>query len=128
MKEASKEFFDAMGGGMGSPSISCSCGRRHFAPDGMDVSETEAMGMREDAATDKHVVLHENEDAVHAVTINGMVCVHGCECNYPAKLENLFWNMRDRILDYYRRRREVDAQALASLDDALQSTNEVKSK
>lgn len=120
MSEASELFLEAIGGGIGSPSIHCSCGRAHHAPDSDHIVESEAEDMRQDAEKrpDK-VVIHDRLDGVSAREFNGMTVVMGCPCNWLAKVEALIWNERDKILRYYRLKREADAKALAELDSAL---------
>jgi hypothetical protein len=119
MKEPTRHMLEAIGGGIGGPSIYCSCGRQHYCPDSTSISEGEAEEMREHARTSpKAVVLHERDDAVSSVTFNGMTLVHGCPCEWLARFEEIIWNERDKILRYYRLRRDADAKALADLDFA----------
>lgn len=123
-REPSNEFLEAVGNGIGGPSLHCSCGRTHYAPDSNVVGEHEREDMLAHAIeAPTKVVIHEREDAVHANVLNGLVCVSGCECSYMARYEESVWTLRATILDYYRRRREADSNALAKLDSAL---NEVK--
>lgn len=125
MSEPSEIFLEAIGGGAGSPTMHCSCGRVHYAPDSDYVTDDEAKEMKEDAMDrpDK-VVIHDREDGVSGREFNGMTVVIGCKCNWLGKVEALIWNERDKILRYYRLRREADAKALAELDSALPTTAE----
>lgn len=120
MKEASSLFLEAIGGGAGSPEIHCSCGRVHYAPDSDFVSDEESKEMREDAIDRQDKArIHPDVDGISAREFNGITVVLGCECNWLAKVEALIWNEREKILRYYRLRREAEAKALAELDSAL---------
>jgi hypothetical protein len=120
MAEPSTQFSEAFGGGVGSPSLHCNCGRRHYAPDSEFVGENEEQEMRDDYAENPDkVVIHDRDDGVSGVHINGVVIVRGCPCGWLAKFEDYVWNERERILQYYKLRREADAKALAGLSTAL---------
>lgn len=120
MSEPSELFLEAIGSGVGSPSMHCSCGRVHYAPDSEHIADSEAEEMREDArARPDLAVIHARQDGVSGREFNGVTVVIGCKCNWLAKVEALVWNERDRILRYYRLRRDADAKALAELDSAL---------
>lgn len=104
--------------GCGAPSLDCTCGRTHHAPDGTDVEEADAARMRAEArAYPKRFVIHENVDAVTGVMINGGVVVDGCECNWLGKFEQFIWNEREQIVRYYKARREAELASLNVLDE-----------
>lgn len=42
--------------------------------------------------------------SIVVITIDGKDVVEGCSCNYPRRLEVLFWNHRDLFVDYLKRR------------------------
>lgn len=120
MREPSKHMLEAFGLGVGSPSIECICGRHHYAPDSEFCEDDEDVEMRAAAAKNPaRVILHENDDGVSAKLINGATVVVDCPCEFMAKLEDILWNERERVLRYYRMRRDADALALAALDSAL---------
>lgn len=77
---------------------------------------------RQRAASPTTVVMHDREDAVSAVEVNGTTVVRGCPCGWLAKFEDYIWNERERILRYYKARREADAKALADLSAALETS------
>lgn len=119
MREPSRHLLESFSG-IGSPSLDCMCGRHHYAPDSEFCEGDEDVTMKEHAARDpKRVLLHEGEDAIYAKIINSMTAVVNCPCDFLAKFEDVLWNERDRILSYYKLRREADAKALANLDSAL---------
>lgn len=126
MREPSRHMLEAFGLGVGSPSIECICGRSHYAPDSEFCEDDEDVEMRAHAL--KHptrVVLHENDDAVSAKMINGATVVVDCPCEFMAKLEDILWNERDRVLRYYTARRNADHAALALLDSQLGASETV---
>lgn len=120
MTSASKIMYEAFGLGVGSPVIECVCGRTYCAPDSPYLED----GEREEilAAAKGHptrVFLQEGVDGISAKVVSGATVVLDCECNYLARLEGILWNERERILRYYKLRREADAAALRRLDDGL---------
>lgn len=118
--EASKHMFDAFGLGVGSPSIECICGRTHYAPDSGCVDAAECAEMHDHARrAPKGVVMHPGDDGMSAKAVNGATVVPDCECGWFAKFETLIWNERERILRYYKLRRDADAAEVAALDEAL---------
>ena len=113
-------FMDAFGMGIGSPSITCSCGHRHHAPESQFIDDKEQDEMLEDARQNpKAVEIHNNTDAVSAREIGGITVVIECPCNWLGRFERIIWMERERILRYYRKRRDADAAATAELDSAL---------
>ena len=121
-KEATKHMFDAFGLGVGSPSIECICGRTHYAPDSECIEDGERAEMRaHELRSPKTVVMHPGDDGVSAKIVNGATVVPDCECGWFAKFEMLIWNERERILRYYKLRRDADAAAVAALDESLQA-------
>lgn len=112
MTEPSEHFMRTFGG-VGSPDITCSCGRRHCAPDSEFIDEVEQSTMEAAARASKNVILHRCADSVYAKEIGGMPTVDGCPCNWLAKFESLLWRERTNILSYYRKRAEAAAAVAA---------------
>lgn len=120
MSEPSQHMIEAFGLGVGSPAIECVCGRTHCAPESDCIDSDESEEMRINASLKpKQFILHENVDAISAKMINGATAVVECECNYLARLESILWNERERILRYYKLRRDADAAELAAFDKAM---------
>lgn len=121
MKEPSKAFEHAFGLGVGSPELECICGRRHCAPDSDCIEEAEAEDMRNrHAANSRLTAIHSGVDGISAKVIDGQTVVVECGCQFLVRLESILWNERDRILTYYKIRREAVAKQLAELDAGLQ--------
>lgn len=120
MTEATSHFIEAFASGVGSPHIHCICGRQHYAPDSEYVSDRERDEMQEHAREEpSKVVIHDREDGVSAAVVNGSTVVRDCPCGWFAKFEALVWAERERILVYYRMRRDADLQALQQLDASM---------
>lgn len=120
IEDATPLFLEAFGSGIGSPQIVCVCGRTHYAPDSAFETDEERKTMLGHAnARPDNVVLHEGQDGVSAKEINGITVVPGCPCNWLARFERLIWNERERILLYYKLRRDADRAALEQLESAL---------
>lgn len=117
MTEASDTFLTQFGG-VGSPSITCTCGRRHHAVDSNYINANEAEGMKADAASNpERVVLSFACDGISAKCVGDFTIVPDCPCGVMAKLEQLVWAERARILAYYKARRDQDADELKGLDE-----------
>lgn len=117
MVEPSEHFSEAFGSGIGSPMLECNCGRTHYAPDSEFIEQSEADEMiAASKAKPDRVIVHQGDDGVSAAVINGATMVRGCPCGWLAKFEDYIWNERERILRYYKLRREADARALAGMD------------
>lgn len=114
MNEASPLFLSQFGG-IGSPSIECSCGRRHHAPASPWIDEKEADDMRADAKENPTRCFLSGDDGVSAKHIGGMAVVPDCPCGTLAKLERIIWDERASIIAYYQKRQQQDADALAGL-------------
>lgn len=125
MREASDTMFRAFGCGIGGPIIDCSCGRTHCAIENEYISDTERQEFIAMAGkSPKRVFLHEFE-SISAKIIDGMSVVIDCECEFLVKLEDILWNERDRILSYYKMRREQEAASIAQLDARLRDAGVV---
>lgn len=103
MTEASKEWLDQFGVGVGGPSIHCRCGRTHVAIDSDDLTEEERaeyIALHESKPTS--VVLENGTDSVTATLIDGGEIVDGCECGLMARYERFVSIERKAILAYFR--------------------------
>lgn len=116
----SQSLLDALGGGVGSPSLQCICGKHHHAVESDCLEDDEDVTMREDAARNPtRVMLHYGTDSVTGKLINGTLVVMECDCKWLENLELLIWNEKDRILDYYRRRLAAAKKASEALEAQL---------
>lgn len=103
MAEASKEWMDQFGIGVGSMSITCRCGRTHVAIDSGDLTEAERTNyIDRSAAKPAAYVLEHGVDSVTATLIDGGEIVDGCECGTMARYERFVATERKAILNYYR--------------------------
>jgi hypothetical protein len=120
--EASDTFLEQFGG-VGSPSLTCNCGRRHHAPDSrhIDAKEREEM-LADHRENPTKVQLWNDDDGVSAKHFGNRTMVLGCLCNTLGKLEEIIWNERAAIIGYYQQRRRRDVEQLAGLDDASKVT------
>lgn len=123
--EPSQYFAEAFGSGIGSPSLECNCGRTHHAPDSEFIEQSEADGMiAASKSNPDKVIVHQGDDAISAAVINGTTIVRVCPCGWLAKFEDYVWNERERILRYYKLRRDAEASKLAALSTALGERDE----
>lgn len=103
MTEASKEWMDQFGIGVGGPSITCRCGRTHVAIDSGDLSEEErAEYTTRSKAKPKSYVFEGGVESVTATLIDGGEIVDGCECGLMARYERFVSTERKAILAYFR--------------------------
>lgn len=123
VREPSEHFLAAIGGGMGGPSITCSCGRDHYALGSPYMDSLERREAEEGAKEKPDRVILHADDGVSAKHFNETVFVLGCPCNWLAKFEEIAWAERERILRYYQIRREADRKALEQLDAAVGSAS-----
>lgn len=107
------------GAGIGSPTLTCWCGRVHHAPASDFLEEGEEEQMREDAKNNPQKVFLHDGDGVSAITVNGTCVVHGCDCNWLGRLEAILWSERDRILKYYKLRRDAASKDAVELSVGL---------
>jgi hypothetical protein len=123
MAENTVQFDEAFSSGVGGVSLECICGRTHYAPDSMYVSEEESLAWRQIAkTTPQHHVIHEGDDMVSAAVVNHQPIVRGCECQWLIRFERVIWAERERILRYFKLRRDHEAKALTDLDSALSAS------
>lgn len=122
MNEVSQLMREAFSSkGCGAPSLDCTCGRTHHAPDSPEISPADAARMRAEArAYPKGFVIHEGVEFVTGVMVNSAVVVDGCECNWLARFEDHIWSEREQILRYYKARRDAELAALNLLDEVSQ--------
>jgi hypothetical protein len=116
MSEASPLFLERFGG-VGSPSITCNCGRRHHAPTSPYIEEAEKAEMLADAKENPGKVLLSDDDGVSAKHVGGLTIVPDCPCGVMGKLEAIIWSERAAIITYFKNRGRHDAEQLAGLDD-----------
>lgn len=117
MTEASKEWMDQFGVGVGGPSITCRCGRTHVAIDSGDLTEEErAEYTTRSQAKPKSYVFENGVESVTATLIDGGEIVDGCECGLMARYERFVSTERKAILAYFR----------AVADKAEKQANELK--
>jgi hypothetical protein len=117
MKEASSTFLEQFGG-IGSPSITCNCGRRHHAVGSAYIEPKEVEEMRADAKENPTKVVLTDDDGVSAKIVGGLTIVPDCQCGVMAKIEDIVWAERAAIISYYQQRRRQDAESMKGLDDA----------
>lgn len=94
-----------LSGGIGSPTLECSCGRTVFSDsDCYDPGELERL-IKLKAAKPTHYVYLEGDDAVVGHNVLGKFYVEGCECEgLLDQLEALIWSHRREIAKYLRER------------------------
>lgn len=103
MTEASKEWMDQFGVGVGGPSITCRCGRTHVAIDSGDLTEeARAEYTTLSQAKPKSYVFESGVESVTATLIDGGEIVDGCECGLMARYERFVSTERKAILAYFR--------------------------
>lgn len=101
------ELFERVIRSAGSLVVDCElCGRTHFATlEENTFNEGELARLRERAK--KHPERYIEETGYDSIAwgyIDGRQAVIGCPCNKLSEYENLFWNNRTRILEYFERR------------------------
>jgi hypothetical protein len=124
MREASQEFLAVLSRG-GCLVTDCICGHTYFATnhDGQGhYDENELERLRAKALEEPTKYTEEPDcDTIHVATFQGVNYVVDCPCGRLAKLEQLLWNAKDTLLQYYRLRTDREAQETASADDSLKA-------
>ena len=118
LPEASEEFWDALIGAKAYHSVVCGfCDRVHYSteePENYEKGELEELEEKSKENPDKYI---EHSEGVSLGILNGKQAVYGCPCNEVSKYENLFWNSRYLISEYFSIRTKKE------LDEAKQNKN-----
>lgn len=117
--EPSEEFKRAVID-TGSISVDCElCGRYHFGNDENTINESYGEGkfqrlIKKSKKNPDKYVYHSNEDMISWGEIDGKSAVIDCSCNKLSQYENLFWNSRNIISDYFSSRAKEELSSAQS--------------
>lgn len=90
---------------IGSPVITCGCGRRVFAGNGTDMDEGELEQLNsERLVKPEKYCIHEDCDSVVAVSFNGSMFVFGCDCKWEERLGRFLDQNERAFVEYYKRK------------------------
>jgi len=106
LKAPSREFVEAFyGGDLGL--CRCVCGREHFSSAMPEIFKKGDLGrLKEKAEGNPDAHIDHGEEMVEAIFLRDALYVVGCCCNSLLEWENLFWDRREEIADYFRIRAE----------------------
>ena len=100
----------------------CMCGKEHYAGGEnhwYDEGEWERLEAAAKAAPEKYE--YHDCDSVYVATLNGCNYVVDCPCGRLAGIEELFWQLKNPLLEYYRLRIEREKCEASSTDEALKA-------
>lgn len=122
MNEATQEFMDAVCSMGGLLTATCICGMYHYAG-GEEHWYDDGEWNRLEAAHKAFPELYRYHDcdSVYVATVNGMNYVVDCPCGRLAGIEELFWRLKNPLLEYYRLRIEREKREASSTDEALKA-------
>lgn len=83
------------------------CHRTHFAtatPEAYDDGELEDLQAKAKKHPDQYIEDPQHDNVSAGAFGGGVVAVLGCQCNLLRRYEDLFWNNRQLILEYIKRR------------------------
>lgn len=119
MKEASKEFLSVLSMG-GCLVTDCICGRTHFATNDDQFDDGELEKLREMAKKEPTRYIEDpDSDTVYVATFRGVNYVPDCPCGRLASLEELLWDVKDILLQYYRLRIDKEKVEKATTEGML---------
>jgi len=114
-KMPSRMFLKSIVGG-GNTSITCNCGRTHYAPQAFDYSnDTDnyeialAECLLEHDKDPDGVIINYEDDFVYYKELGGQQFVEDCPCNGLRRYEDFIWGNRNSIREYYKVRVEQEA-------------------
>ena len=122
MNEATKEFLETVPSMGGLLTTTCICGRTHWAGGEnhwYEEGELEQIEAAAKASPEKYE--YHDCDSVYVATVNGCNYVVDCPCGRLAGIEELFWRLKDSLLDYCRRRIDREKREASSTDEALKA-------
>ncbi len=97
----SKEFMRAVVD-ESSIVIDCEfCDRTHFIGDGADYDEGEFENLIKKSELEPEKYIFHNLSSISWGRLGGKQVVEGCPCNEASKYEQLFWDSRYVIADYF---------------------------
>ena len=122
MVEVTQEFMDAVCSMGGILSTTCICGMNHYAGGEQhwyDEGEWEQLEAAAKANPEKYE--YHDCDSVYVATVNGCNYVVDCPCGRLVGIEELFWRLKNPLLEYYRLRIEREKREASSTDEALKA-------
>ena len=119
MKEATKEFLTVLSMG-GCLVTDCVCGRTHFATHDDQYDDGELERLRQMMVKEPNLYIEDSDsDTVHVATFRGVNYVVDCPCGRLASLEELLWDVKDILLQYYRLRIDKEKAEKATTESML---------
>lgn len=116
MVDYSEEVRALFGLCIGSPVITCKCGRQVFGGNGTDMDEGELEKLQAGAkAEPNRYCEHHGCDGVVAAHFNGGPHVFGCDCGWEKRLVEFLDQNERAFVEYYKRKvKRVQRQLMES--------------